>query len=213
MMGRLDGKVALEGSWRAAVTAAVNRYGKLDILVNNAGIDRATPRGKPLVEITDEEWRRGIDINLSGAFFCSRAAARVMLAQGSGVILNIASGWAYRGGRNYFMYACAKGGVVQLTRSLAMTLQPHGIRAVGIAPGFFAKGPATSDEERAERRQRGRFIPLGRIGEADEIGPLAVLLVSDACPYLSGETISLDGGSLAGGAAPWGFEPLVALEG
>jgi len=194
------------------IAGAVGEHGRLDILVNNAGIDRATPRGKALVEITDEEWRRGIDVNLSGAFFCARAAARVMLEQRRGVILNIASGWAYRGGRNYFMYACAKGGVVQLTRSLAMTLQPHGVRAVGIAPGFFAQSPATTDEERAERRERGKYIPVGRIGEPDEIGPLAVFLVSDAASYICGETVALDGGGLAGGAAPWGFEPLLKVE-
>lgn len=187
-------------------------FGRLDILVNNAGIDRATPRGKPLLEITDEEWRRGLDVNLSGAFFCARAAARVMLEQRRGVILNIASGWGYRGGRNYFMYACAKGGVIQLTRSLALTLHPHGVRAVGLAPGFFAKEPARTDGERAERRERGKYIPIGRIGEADEVGPLAVFLVSDAAEYLTGETVALDGGGLAGGAAPWGFEPSLPLE-
>ncbi len=195
------------------VATTVERLGKIDILVNNAGIDRATPRGKALVDITDEEWRRGIDINLSGAFFCARAAARPMVEQRSGVILNVASGWGFRGGRNYFMYACAKGGVVQLTRSLAMTLLPHNVRAVGLAPGFFAKEPPVTEEDFAFRRERGRFIPLGRIGEAEEIGPLAVLLVSDAGSYMSGETVSLDGGSLAGGAAPWGFEPALKLKG
>src|SRR5919199_2887050 len=131
------------------VETTVQQLGRLDILVNNAGIDRATPRGKPLIEITDEEWRRGIDINLSGAFFCSRAAARPMIERQQGVILNIASGWGFRGGRDNFMYACAKGGVVQLTRSLAMTLLPHNIRVVGIAPGFIAQTPPENDEERA----------------------------------------------------------------
>jgi NAD(P)-dependent dehydrogenase (short-subunit alcohol dehydrogenase family) len=194
------------------IDSTVAELGRLDIMVNNAGIDRATPRGKALIDITDEEWRRGLDINLSGAFYCARAAARVMIPQQRGVILNIASGWAYRGGRNYFMYACAKGGVIQLTRSLAMTLLPFNIRAVGIAPGFFAQAAPTNDQERADHRERGRFIPVGRIGSANEIGPLALLLVSDACSYQSGETVALDGGGLAGGAAPWGFEPLLALE-
>jgi len=194
------------------VAATLAEFGKLDILVNNAGIDRSTPRGKPLIEITDEEWRRGIDINLSGAFFCSRAAAGPMIERRSGVILNIASGWGFRSGRDNFMYCCAKGGVIQLTRSLAMTLLPYNVRAVGLAPGFFAKSPAVTDEDHALRRERGRFIPLGRIGEAAEIGPLAVLLVSDGASYLSGETVALDGGSLAGGSAPWGMAPSLALE-
>jgi NAD(P)-dependent dehydrogenase (short-subunit alcohol dehydrogenase family) len=194
------------------VQATLDEFGKVDILVNNAGIDRATPSRKPFLEITDEEWRRGMDINLSGAFYCARAAARPMIEQKRGVILNIASGWGFRGGRDYFMYACAKGGVVQLTRSLAMTLLPHGIRAVGLAPGFFAQSPPKTDDERAQQLERGKFIPVGRIGQADEIGPLAVLLVSDAASYMSGETVALDGGGLAGGAAPWGFEPVVPLE-
>jgi NAD(P)-dependent dehydrogenase (short-subunit alcohol dehydrogenase family) len=102
--------------------------------------------------------------------------------------------------------------VVQLTRSLAMTLLPHNIRAIGLAPGFFAQQPPTTDEERATQLERGKFIPVGRIGQAVEIGPLAVLLVSDGASYMSGETVALDGGGLAGGAAPWGFAPILPLE-
>jgi NAD(P)-dependent dehydrogenase (short-subunit alcohol dehydrogenase family) len=194
------------------MVSTVDEFGKLDILVNNAGIDRSIPSRKPFLEITDEEWQRGIDINLSGAFYCARAAARHMIERRQGTILNIASGWGYRGGRDYFMYACAKGGVVQLTRSLAMTLLPHNIRAIGLAPGFFAQQPPTTDEERATQLERGKFIPVGRIGQAVEIGPLAVLLVSDGASYMSGETVALDGGGLAGGAAPWGFAPILPLE-
>jgi 2-deoxy-D-gluconate 3-dehydrogenase len=194
------------------IQSTLDQFGKVDILVNNAGIDRSTPSRKPFLEITDEEWRRGIDINLSGAFYCARAAARPMIERQQGVILNIASGWGFRGGRDNFMYACAKGGVVQLTRSLAMTLLPHGIRVNGLAPGFFAQTPPKTDEERALQQERGKFIPVGRIGQADEIGPLAVLLVSDANSYMSGETVALDGGGLAGGAAPWGFAPVLPLE-
>ena len=195
------------------VDRTIEELGRIDILVNNAGIDRTTPSRKPFLEITDDEWQRGMDINLSGAFYCARAAARPMIEQKSGTILNISSGWGFRGGRDNFMYACAKGGVVQLTRSLAMTLLPHNIRVVGIAPGFIAQEPPTTDEERALQAERGKFIPVGRIGQAVEMGPLAVLLVSDANSYMSGETIALDGGGLAGGAAPWGFEPVVPMEG
>ena len=195
------------------VDRTIAELGRIDALVNNAGIDRSTPSRKPFLEITDEEWRRGMDINLSGAFYCARAAARPMIEQKSGTILNIASGWGYRGGRDNFMYACAKGGVVQLTRSLAMTLLPHNVRVVGIAPGFIAQEPPKNDEERALQAERGKYIPVGRIGQAVEMGPLAVLLVSDASSYMSGETVALDGGGLAGGAAPWGFEPVVPLEG
>jgi len=194
------------------IATTVEQLGRVDILVNNAGIDRSMPSRKAFLDITDEEWRRGMDINLSGAFYCARAAARPMIEQKRGAILNIASGWGFRGGRDNFMYACAKGGVVQLTRSLAMTLLPHNIRVVGLAPGFFAQTPPKDDEERALQAERGKFIPVGRIGQADEIGPLAVLLVSDATSYMSGETVALDGGGLAGGAAPWGFEPVLPLE-
>jgi len=194
------------------VAKTVEEFGQVDILVNNAGIDRSTPSRKPFLEITDEEWRRGMDINLSGAFYCARAAARQMVERKQGTILNIASGWGFRGGRDNFMYACAKGGVVQLTRSLAMTLLPYNIRVVGLAPGFFAQAPPETDEERALQAERGKFIPVGRIGQAAEIGPLAVLLVCDGSGYMSGETVALDGGGLAGGAAPWGFEPVVPLE-
>jgi len=193
------------------VDATLAEFGTIDILVNNAGIDRSTPSRKPFLEITDEEWHRGININLTGAFFCARAAARVMIERRRGKIINIASGWGFRGGRDHFMYCCAKGGVVQLTRSLALTLIPHNIHVHGIAPGFFARDPAKTDEERADRAKRGRFIPIGRVGEAEEIGPLAVLLASDATNYLCGETISIDGGGLAAGAAPTGMAPVVPI--
>lgn len=195
------------------VDQTIEEFGQVDILVNNAGLDRSIPFRKPLTEITDDEWHRGIDINLTGAFYCARAVAAPMMERKQGTILNIASGWGFRGGRDYFMYVCAKGGLIQLTRSLAMSLLPHNVRAIGLAPGFFAYGIPETEEERAEQAERGKFIPIGRVGLPPEIGPLAVLLVSDAASYMSGETVSLDGGGLAGGAAPWGFAPVLPLEG
>jgi gluconate 5-dehydrogenase/2-deoxy-D-gluconate 3-dehydrogenase len=185
-------------------------FGKVDILVNNAGLDVAF---KPITEITDEEWRHGMDTNLSGAFYCSRAAVKFMQAQKSGKIINIASGFGFRGGRNYFIYSAAKAGVISLTQTLALSLAEDNIQVNCIAPGLFwtfqTRGDAAQIEE--AKRMRGRFIPMGRVGEPEELGPICVFLASDASSYMTGAVISPDGGSLASGFAPTGIAPIIPL--
>jgi len=188
---------------------AVSQWGKVDILVNCAGIVREEAGDrtqKPLWEITDHEWHLGIDTNLTGCFFCSRAVAKHMVERKQGRIINIASGWGLRGLRNGFMYNTAKAGVITLTMSLALTFVRDGIRVNVIAPGLFRTwGP----QERYEGR--GRFIPLGRVGEPKEIGALAVYLASDASDYVTGELFTIDGGTLASGYAPTGYAPVISI--
>src|SRR5690606_215139 len=111
---------------------------------------------------------------------------------GGGRIINITSGWGFRGGRNNFMYSVAKGGVIQLTKGLAMTYARDNIRANCIAPGLF---PKTDDQDLI--RQIGEKQPAGRPGRLQEIGPLAVYLCSEASDYMSGETVLIDGGAIA----------------
>ena len=140
---------------------AIREFGRIDILVNNAGITSAG-RGKTLPELTDEEWRVGIDVNLTTAFYCSRAIIEHFLEHGGGKIINVTSGWGMRGGRGNFMYSVAKGGVIQLTKALAMTYARDNIRCTCIAPGLIPKG--IPDERRSEmgRRpaRRPRRLPL-----------------------------------------------------
>ena len=149
----------------AMAQAAIKEFGRIDILINNAG-GYHKGMGKRLEELTDDEWREGIDTNLTGQFYCCRAVITQMLKQQSGKIINIASGWGLRGGKNVFAYACAKGAVLQLTRSLAVTYAKKNIHINCIVPGIF--------EGAAQFFQGGKFIPLGRIGQDAELGPLAL---------------------------------------
>ncbi len=192
----------------ALIAQTVEHFGRLDVMVNNAGIGDARGAGSRLLDLADADWHDTIEVNLYGTFYCSRAAARQMIAQGGGgVIVNVASGTALRGYPPSMAYAAAKAGVISLTKTLAMMLIGEEIRVNCIVPGFVAQRPPQSEEEAERTRARGRFNPARRLGEAWELGPLAVFLCSDASSYMTGESIAIDGGGLAGGIAPTGFAP------
>jgi NAD(P)-dependent dehydrogenase (short-subunit alcohol dehydrogenase family) len=193
--------VALSEQVNAMVAAAVDVFGRVDVLINNAG-GGEDQLGKPLHQITDAEWRRGIDVNLSSQFYCARAVIPHMVAQRRGKIINIASGYGLRGERHNYMYACAKGGVIQLTRSLALTYAEHNIQTNCIVPGIFPH-----NERLMKFFKGGKFIPIGRVGYDDDLGPLALFLSSDASDHINGELIIIDGGGLAGGIVPTGVVP------
>ena len=182
---------------------AISEHGRIDILINNAG-GGAAGRGKTLPELTDGDWHLGIDTNLSSAFYCSRALIPHYLENGGGRIINVTSGWGFRGGRGNFMYSISKGGVIQLTKALAMTYARDNIRATCIAPGAIPyQAPPEMQEQMGERQ------PIGRVGVVEDIGTMAVLLSSAASDYVSGETVLVDGGAIAGGLIPAGIEPVV----
>ncbi len=195
-------------SVRSLFKHAIKEFGKVDILFNNAGIVREDGP-KPIWEITDESWKIGIDVNLSTAFYCSRAISKHMADRGSGKIVNVSSGYGFRGGRDNYMYAAGKGGIVNLTRAMATSLGKYGITTNCIVPGFIPTEITDPDSERS--RQRGRFIPIGRTGTPREMGPLAVFLASSASNYMNGEFMAIDGGGLAGGIAPTGHAPEIPL--
>ena len=176
----------------------LDEFGKVDVLLSNAGIVRGQG-ATPIWDVTDDDWRLGIDTNLTGSFYCARAIARHMVERGEGKIVNVASGFGLRGGRDNYMYTCGKGGIVQLTRSLAISLGRHGITSNCIVPGFVPVGEAA-----AVPPQRNDFIPTGRGGMPSELGPIAVFLASGASDYMNGEMFIVDGGGLAGGYAPTG---------
>jgi NAD(P)-dependent dehydrogenase (short-subunit alcohol dehydrogenase family) len=185
----------------AIAKAAIEEFGRIDVLVNNAG-GGDEMLGARLEEITDEVWRIGIDTNLSSQFYGCRAVIPQMLKQNRGKIINVASGYGLRGGKHNYMYACAKGGVIQLTRSMALTYAQNNIQTNCIVPGIFPH-----NEEMMRFFKGGKFIPLGRCGEDVEIGPLAVFLASDASNHINGELVAIDGGGLAGGVIPTGVIP------
>jgi NAD(P)-dependent dehydrogenase (short-subunit alcohol dehydrogenase family) len=192
-------------SVRAMVDSALTEFDHIDILVNNAG-GATEGFGNTLPEITDTHWRLGIDTNLTGAVYCSRAVIPGMLEREGGKIINVTSGFGLRAGRNNFMYTSAKAGLINFTRALAMTYAPE-IQANLIAPGLFPHG----NPQMEEWWRHGKFTPMGRLGHDEELGPLCVFLASEMTSYMNGQIIVLDGGGLASGHAPTGFAPVIPL--
>jgi NAD(P)-dependent dehydrogenase (short-subunit alcohol dehydrogenase family) len=190
------------------IERTVQHFGRLDILMNNAGVGDRRGSGARIWEWTDEDWHDTIEVNLSGTFYCTRAAAKVFIEQKQGgAIVNVASGTAMRSTPNSFGYATAKGGVISFTKSTSGMLVGEGVRVNCIVPGFVSQFPARNEEEEQARAQRGKFITVRRLGQAWELGPLAVYLCSDASAYMTGEIFIIDGGGLAGGVAPTGYRP------
>lgn len=195
----------------ALIQRCLDEFGRIDVMLSNAGIGERRGLGKPLWELSDDDWHDNLQVNLSSAFYCARAAARPMMEQRSGVIINLGSGTALRGAPHIFPYAAAKAAVISLSKSLGVMLAPYNIRVHCIIPGEIARRPVESPEEEQYWRDRGRFFPAQRVGEPWELGPLAVFLASDASSYMTGQGFPLDGGFLAGGYAPIPFAPTVDL--
>ncbi len=176
-----------EGQVQALYAAAVEHFGRFDVAVHNAGLGGTVP----LVEMTDEQWSRVLDITLTGTFRCTRAALTHLLPQGSGVIVNNASvlGWRAQPGQAH--YAAAKAGVMALTRCAAAEAAPSGVRVNAVSPSL-AEHPflnrAIPDEDLAILRRRELF---GRGAETWEVANVIVFLASDYSSYMSGEVISV----------------------
>ena len=177
------------------VGETVARLGRLDILVNNAG----TIRRADAVDFTEEDWDAVIDTNLKSTFFLCQAAARQMIAAGTGGrIINIASMLTFQGGIRVASYTASKSGIGGLTKLLANEWAPHAITVNAIAPGYIATN--NTDALRADPvRQQAIVdrIPAGRWGEPADIGGAAVFLASDAAAYVQGHVLAVDGGWLA----------------
>lgn len=179
--------VTVEEQVQAVVDATVAEHGRLDVLVNNAGLGGTAD----LVDMTDEQWHRVLDITLTGTFRMTRAALRRMYEQGGGVIVNNASvlGWRAQAGQAH--YAAAKAGVMALTRTAAVEGAPHGVRVNAVAPSlamhpFLAK--VTTDDLLEELTQREAF---GRAAEPWEVATVIAFLASDYSTYMTGEVVSV----------------------
>jgi NAD(P)-dependent dehydrogenase (short-subunit alcohol dehydrogenase family) len=176
----------------------VAQFGRVDYLVNNAYISGGYAS---VPETTDEVWNRVIAVNLTGYFNCARAAARVMISQGGGAMVNLSSGAGLRGSISAgVQYSASKAGIIGLTKGLAADLAPQGIRVNCIAPGLIDTGLGApgrwSGWTRAEvERYAQRDIALGRVGEPEDIADVAVFLLSDAARFMTGEVIVVDGGA------------------
>ena len=172
------------------IRTTIEEFDNIDILVNNAGISGSA---KPITDIMDEEWHRTLAINLTGIFFCSRAAAKKMIAQKSGKIINITSVASYKPIANSSDYCASKGAALMFTKVLALELVKYNIQVNAICPGMFDTNLAPQLKA-AYLKNVKSLIPIGRIAQVEEVKGLAVFLASSASDYLVGAAIPIDGG-------------------
>jgi len=192
-LGRRSIAVACDVTDPKAVKAMVERvvaeFSHLDILVNNAGITR----DRLIVGMRDDDWDAVLDVNLKGAFYCTRAALRPMGKQRFGRIINIASIVGIIGNRGQANYAASKAGLIALTKTVAKEMASRGITANAIAPGFIQ----TEMTEKLPEEYKKALLeqtPLGRMGTADEVASCALFLASDLASYVTGHVLRVDGG-------------------
>jgi 2-dehydro-3-deoxy-D-gluconate 5-dehydrogenase len=179
---------------KSLVEQTIEKFGRIDILINNAGMIRRAPA----VDFSEEDWATVLEVNLSSIFRLSQAAAREMIKNGGGKIVNIASLLSFQGGITVPAYTASKSGVVGLTKAFANEWAKHNVNVNAIAPGYMATNNTTAlraDETR--NRQILERIPAGRWGEPEDLGGAAVFLASPASDYLQGHILVVDGGWMA----------------
>jgi len=181
-----------------AVQTILERFGRLDILFNNAGIVRRAD----VIETTEEEWDRVMDVNVKSIFLMSKYAVPVMAAAGGGAIINTSSGWGLKGGGNAVAYCASKGAVTNMTRAMAIDHGKQKIRVNAVCPGD-TDTPMLRDEARQLGETEEGFLaeaanrPLGRFAQPEEIAQAVLYLASDAASYVTGTALVVDGGGLA----------------
>jgi len=175
---------------KSMIDATMEAHGRIDVLVNNAGI--VSPM-LHFFEADEAWWRRIVDVNLTGHFLVSHPAARIMAKQGGGCIINMSSGGATRAHRAFTAYDATKGGIEALTRAMAIDLAGYGIRVNALMPGSID----TSNQGDQYRKISGVNIPMGHVGEPEDMTGAALFLASDDASYITGDVIKIDGGMLA----------------
>lgn len=174
--------------------AAIEVWGRIDVLVNNAG----TNRPKPALELSEEDWDAIYDLNLKGLFFLTQTLVKPMIARKNGKIINISSTMGLVGGPLRTAYSGSKGGVVLLTKGLAVEWAPHNVTVNAVAPAFTRTPLADVLLQRKEFYEDVvRRIPMGRVGEVDEVVGAVLFLASEAANWVTGQTIAVDGGWVA----------------
>ncbi|MEA2595066.1 MAG: hypothetical protein QOF01_1535 [Thermomicrobiales bacterium] len=187
-----------------ATRRCVERFGQLDVLVANAGIADA----EPFLEIGEESWRRIIDVNLTGTFFCIQEAARVMVParKGAIVVTSSTNGWYVES--NMWHYNASKGGVIALVRSAAMDLGPYGVRVNAIEPSMVRTRANFVVDDPVFAPEYLKHVPMGRFAEPTEIAAVVAFLASDDASYVTGQALTIDGGLTMGVVLPLPEAPL-----
>jgi len=191
------GDISEEKTCSSLIEHAIKMFGRIDVLVNNAGIGGAQ---KSVQELTSDEWDYVIDVNLKGAFLCTREAIKKMTQDGKGSreiysIINISSVHESIPQPQSAHYAASKGGMEMLTKTVAVELADKGIRVNGIAPGAIATDMNKDIlEDEQKKKEEEKRIPMHRIGQPEEIAKVAVFLASDVASYMTGTTVYVDGG-------------------
>jgi meso-butanediol dehydrogenase/(S,S)-butanediol dehydrogenase/diacetyl reductase len=196
----LSGSITADVSDAEAVARAFKELDALwqgvDVLINNAGISVR----QPFMEITPQQWRQVMDVNLNGMFFVAQQAARRMLTGGGGVILNMGSTNGLMGYHYYADYNASKAGVIELTRSMALELAPT-VRVNCVCPGYILTPMQEAEYTPEMLRACQSKIPLGRLGRPEEVAALFAFLASDDAAFITGHYFVIDGGEIAGGLA------------
>ena len=187
----LPGSVADSAAVRSIVEQIVERTGRLDAVISCAGI---SPHFTRSTEVADDEWNQVLAVNLQGTFYCCREAGKVMLEQRSGSIVNVTSVHASAGFERIAAYAASKGGVEALTKALAVEWAARGVRVNALAPGYFHTDLSAGLLASRWGERILRSTPMGRVGSVEELGGAAVFLASDASRFITGTTLTVDGG-------------------
>lgn len=195
----LRADVRLAEDCRQVVDRTLESFGQIDVLFNNAGVYHA----KTTTECTEEEWDETIDSSLKGAFLMSKFALPSMIERGCGSIIHNSSGWGILGGEKAAAYCAAKGGLVVMAKAMAMDHGRHGIRVNCVCPGDVDTPMLTDDAEKQGMTREDYLAgasdrPLGRVGTADEIARAVLFLASDDSSFVTGESLVVDGGGVAG---------------
>ncbi len=177
------------------IIRAAESIAPIDILINNAGIAQETP----FLKIKAEEWKQIIDVNLTGMFYVSQAVCQYMVTRSKGVVVNMASKNGLDGEYGYAHYNASKGGVIMLTKTMALELAKHNIRVNAVCPGYI-QTPMSMEIDSPEFTAEfvDRYIPVNRPGKVAEVAPAFLFLASDENSFMTGQTIVIDGGQLAG---------------
>src|SRR5262245_26329048 len=187
--------VSRAGDVATLLEAAERGVGPIDTLVNNAG---TFPRSA-FLDLSEAEWDRVHGVNLKGSFLTAQAVARRLVARGApGAIVNLASSAAYRSSPRGVHYVASKAGVVGLTRAMALELAPHGIRVNAIAPGLTDTAQPRDGNTEAEVQAMARQVPLGRMGQPDDVAAVAVFLASAEARHVTGQVVHVNGGAYLG---------------